>query len=72
MITKSTFRAILADWLQQNDANREWIITHTTDWYHEAYIMPDGEVIGDPAMPILFNGRSAASSSYAIYGTTTS
>lgn len=31
--------------------------------------MPDGEVIGDPETPILFNGRSAASSGYAIAGT---
>lgn len=67
--TKSTFRAILADWLQQSGTDREWIITHTTGWHHGAYIMPDGEVIGDPETPILFNGRSAASSGYAIAGT---
>ncbi|HID1011861.1 TPA: DUF927 domain-containing protein, partial [Enterobacter roggenkampii] len=67
--TKSTFRAILADWLQQCGAGQEWIISHTTGWHHGAYIMPDGEVIGDPEMPILFNGRSAASSGYAVAGT---
>ncbi|EPN6933432.1 MULTISPECIES: DUF927 domain-containing protein [Klebsiella] len=67
--TKSTFRAILADWLQQSGTDREWIITHTTGWHHGAYIMPDGEVIGEPETPILFNGRSAASSGYAIAGT---
>ncbi|HAS0798598.1 TPA: DUF927 domain-containing protein [Enterobacter hormaechei subsp. xiangfangensis] len=67
--TKSTFRAILADWLQQCGAGHEWIITHTTGWHNGAYIMPDGEVIGDPETPILFNGRSAASSGYAVSGT---
>lgn len=67
--TKSTFRAILADWLQQCGAGQEWIITHTTGWHNGAYIMPDGEVIGDPETPILFNGRSAASSGYAVSGT---
>ncbi|HAV2293252.1 TPA: DUF927 domain-containing protein, partial [Enterobacter cloacae] len=67
--TKSTFRAILADWLQQCGSGQEWIITHTTGWHHGAYIMPDGEVIGDPETPILFNGRSAASSGYAVSGT---
>jgi putative DNA primase/helicase len=51
--TKSTFRAILADWLQQCGAGHEWIITHTTGWHHGAYIMPDGEVIGEPETPIL-------------------
>lgn len=70
--TKNTFRAILADWLQQCGAGHECIITHTTGWHHGAYIMPDGEVIGDPETPILFNGRSAASSGYAVAGTATS
>lgn len=67
--TKSTYRAILADWLQQNGAGKEWIISHTTGWHHGAYIMPDGEVIGSPETPILFNGRSAAASGYAVSGT---
>lgn len=70
--TKSTFRAILADWLQQCGAGHEWIITHTTGWHNGAYIMPDGEVIGEPETPILFNGRSAASSGYAVAGTAAS
>ncbi|ELN2734867.1 DUF927 domain-containing protein [Pluralibacter gergoviae] len=67
--TKSTYRAILADWLQQNGAGKEWLISHTTGWHHGAYIMPDGEVIGSPETPILFNGRSAAASGYAVVGT---
>ncbi len=67
--TKSSFRAILADWLQQNGSGQEWLISHTTGWHHGAYIMPDGEIIGNPAMPILFNGRSAASSGYTVAGT---
>ncbi|EMM0378344.1 DUF927 domain-containing protein [Pluralibacter gergoviae] len=70
--TKSTYRAILADWLQQSAIGKEWIITHTTGWHHGAYIMPDGEVIGEPESPILFNGRSAASSGYAVAGTSES
>lgn len=67
--TKSTLRATLADWLQQCGTSQEWIISHTTGWHHGAYIMPDGEVIGEPEIPILFNGRSAASSGYAVVGT---
>lgn len=67
--TKSSFRAILADWLQQSGNGQEWIISHTTGWHHGAYIMPDGEIIGNPAIPILFNGRSAASSGYTVAGT---
>lgn len=67
--TKSSYRAILADWLQQSGSDQEWIISQTTGWHHGAYIMPDGEVIGEPETPILFNGRSAAASGYAVSGT---
>ncbi|MBD8153326.1 DUF927 domain-containing protein [Pantoea agglomerans] len=67
--TKSSFRAILADWLQQCGTGQEWIISQTTGWHHGAYIMPDGEVIGEPETPILFNGRSAAASGYTVTGT---
>lgn len=67
--TKGTYRAILADWLQQTGTGNEWIISHTSGWHHGAYIMPDGEVIGEPETPILFNGRSAAAGGYAVAGT---
>ncbi|EKC2602388.1 DUF927 domain-containing protein [Salmonella enterica] len=67
--TKNTFRAILADWLQQCGAEQEWRISHTSGWHHGAYVMPDGEVIGEPETPILFNGRSAAAGGYAVAGT---
>ncbi|MEJ5073429.1 DUF927 domain-containing protein [Enterobacter ludwigii] len=67
--TKGSYRAILADWLQQTGTGNEWIISHTSGWHHGAYIMPDGEVIGDPETPILFNGRSAAAGGYAVAGT---
>lgn len=67
--TKGSCRAILADWLQQTGTGNEWIISHTSGWHHGAYIMPDGEVIGEPEKPILFNGRSAAAGGYAVAGT---
>lgn len=70
--TKSTYRAILADWLQQSVAGQEWRIIHTSGWHYGAYVMPDGEVIGEPEAPILFNGRSAAASGYAVAGTSES
>ncbi len=67
--TKNTFRAILADWLQQSGAGQEWRISHTSGWHYGAYVMPDGEVIGEPETPILFNGRSAAAGGYDVTGT---
>ncbi|VGC51853.1 putative prophage protein [Klebsiella pneumoniae] len=67
--TKSTYRAILADWIQRCGSAQEWRISHISGWQHGAYIMPDGEVIGDPETPILFNGRSAAAGGYVVAGT---
>lgn len=67
--TKSSFRAILADWLQQSGTMQEWRICHVSGWHAGAYIMPDGEVIGEPEIPVLFNGRSAAVNGYTSCGT---
>ena len=33
-----------------------------------AYIMPDGEIIGTPDKPVLFNGRSSAAAGYTCRG----
>jgi putative DNA primase/helicase len=70
--TKSGLRATLADWLQSCGNGEIWRIAHATGWQSGAYIMPDGEVIGTPEHPVLFNGRSSAASGYTISGTTQS
>lgn len=67
--TKGTLRAILADWMQQNGNGQEWRISQSSGWHFGAYIMPDGEVLGKPDTPILFNGRSAAAAGYSVAGT---
>lgn len=67
--TKPSLRAILADWLQRTGSGKEWQISHTTGWHSGAYIMPDGDVIGDPEIPLLFRGRSAAADGYTVSGT---
>lgn len=67
--TKSTFRAILADWLQRSGSRELWRIAHATGWQCGAYIMPDGEIIGSPDNPVLFSGRSSAAAGYSVQGT---
>ncbi|ESL74431.1 hypothetical protein L423_03843, partial [Enterobacter roggenkampii] len=47
--TKSSLRAILADWLQRSGSRELWRVAHATGWQCGAYIMPDGEIIGAPA-----------------------
>lgn len=67
--TKSGLRATLADWLQSCVNGEVWRIAHATGWQCGAYIMPDGEIIGTPDQPVLFNGRSSAASGYTTSGT---
>ncbi|MEL4889739.1 DUF927 domain-containing protein [Pectobacterium betavasculorum] len=67
--TKNSLRAILADWLQRSAVQEIWHIAHATGWQCGAYIMPDGEVIGKPDRPVLFNGRSSAAAGYTVKGT---
>lgn len=66
--TKSNLRAILADWLQRSGSGQLWRIAHATGWQCGAYIMPDGEIIGKPEHPVLFNGRSSAAAGYTMKG----
>ncbi|MGX5013752.1 DUF927 domain-containing protein [Enterobacter asburiae] len=66
--TKTGLRATLADWLQRSGNGEVWQVSHATGWQHGAYIMPDGEIIGTPASPVLFNGRSSAAAGYTQKG----
>lgn len=70
--TKSSLRAILADWLQRSGLRELWRVAHATGWQCGAYIMPDGEIIGTPENPVLFSGRSSAAAGYTVMGTTES
>lgn len=66
--TKSSLRAILADWLQRSGSRELWRVAHATGWQCGAYIMPDGEIIGTPESPVLFSGRSSAAAGYTTAG----
>ncbi|BBW44528.1 TPA: DUF927 domain-containing protein [Enterobacter asburiae] len=70
--TKSSLRAILADWLQRSGSRELWRVAHATGWQCGAYIMPDGEIIGTPEHPVLFSGRSSAAAGYTVAGTSES
>lgn len=67
--TKPAMRATLADWLQRTGSREIWRVAQATGWQCGAYIMPDGEVIGSPDVPVLFNGRSSAAAGYTCRGT---
>ncbi|HFW3113003.1 TPA: DUF927 domain-containing protein [Salmonella enterica subsp. diarizonae serovar 61:r:-] len=69
VIANPRYRGLLSDWIQQNAPAQEWGISHRAGWFRSAYIMPDGEVIGEPENPVMFNGGSAAASGYTVSGT---
>lgn len=67
--TNKGMRAILADRLLQSDASQHWAITDSTGWQCGAYLMPNGTVIGNPATPVFFNGKSSTAKGYSVKGT---
>ncbi|PUF02052.1 DUF927 domain-containing protein [Salmonella enterica] len=69
VVASPGYRGLLSDWLQQTAPAKEWGISHRAGWFRGAYIMPDGEVIGEPENPVMFNGGSAAASGYTVSGT---
>lgn len=68
--TKPNLRAILSDWIQHRSDNApRIIITPRAGWCNGVYVMPDGEIIGESKMPVMFNGGSAAARAYRVAGT---
>lgn len=68
---KTGLRNELVDYLQNHrKGDRQlWTITHTTGWQNGAYILPSGEVIGEPETPVLFRSQSASAAGYDTAGT---
>jgi len=60
---------MLANFLQTQGADDLHHVTARGGWQHGAYVLPDGTVIGKPAMPIFFSGDASASAAYAAQGT---
>lgn len=48
---------------------QNWKITKLTGWQNGAYLLPSGEMIGEPQSPIYFTEKSGASLGYTTMGT---
>lgn len=48
---------------------QNWKITKLTGWQNGAYLLPNGEMIGEPHGPIYFTEKSGASLGYTTSGT---
>ncbi|MEQ1965089.1 DUF927 domain-containing protein [Xenorhabdus khoisanae] len=67
--TKNSLLPILSDHLQRSGDRRQWDVTQTAGWHCGAYVMPDGEIIGQPYMPVAFCGGTSAVAGYVVRGT---
>ncbi|MCC8367579.1 DUF927 domain-containing protein [Xenorhabdus sp. PB61.4] len=65
---KNSLLPVLAEHLQRSGNRREWIVTQKAGWHCGAYVMPDGEIIGQPYMPVAFSGGTSAIAGYVVRG----
>ncbi len=65
----TTLKNELADYLQNSGDRKLWTISNATGWQNGAYILPNGEVIGEPDTPVLFRSQSASYAGYDTKGT---
>lgn len=68
--TRKSLLDILGDYLQRHGEREQWTITQTAGWHCGAYVMPDGEIVGQPDMPVAFSGGSSAVAGYVVRGST--
>ena len=67
--TSRTLRAHLGNHMQLSGSEQFWRVVSRSGWQHGAYVLPNAEVVGSPADPVFFNGRSASANAYRISGT---
>ncbi|UXN36921.1 DUF927 domain-containing protein [Avibacterium paragallinarum] len=67
--SNSTLKNELADYLQTTGDRKLWTITNLTGWQNGAYLLPNGEAIGEPKHPVLFRSQSAGFAGYQVKGT---
>ncbi|WP_408675098.1 DUF927 domain-containing protein [Xenorhabdus szentirmaii] len=66
--TKNSLLPILSDHLRRSGDRRQWEVTQTAGWHCGAYVMPDGEIIGQQYMPVAFCGGTSAVTGYVVRG----
>ena len=69
--TSRLLRAHLGNHMQLAGSDQFWRVVSRSGWQHGAYVLPNAEVVGNPADPVFFNGRSASANAYRVNGTVT-
>lgn len=67
--TSRLLRGHLGNHMQLAGLDQFWRVVSRSGWQHGAYVLPNAEVVGNPADPVFFNGRSASANAYRVSGT---
>ncbi|HDR1052129.1 hypothetical protein CBE90_09700 [Pasteurella multocida] len=51
------------------DHSTKWNVTSLTGWQNGAYLLPSGEILGEPTKPIYFTDKSGSAQGYTVSGT---
>ena len=69
-MTNESYLNKLADYFHFNgDHKTKWSVTEKTGWHNGAYLLPSGEIIGEPKNPVLFKNKSNGENGYTTKGT---
>lgn len=69
-MTNESYLNKLADYFHFNgDHATKWTVTDKTGWHNGAYLLPSGEIIGEPKHPVLFKNKSNGENGYSTKGT---
>lgn len=66
--TKRAALELLANYFQVEGDDTFHCVTERGGWVHDAYVLPSGEVIGEPSRPVHFSGDSSSGAAYAPAG----
>ncbi|KVD35031.1 hypothetical protein WI84_18745 [Burkholderia ubonensis] len=66
--TERAARERLAYWLQTENRHTWFEIANMTGWQHGAFVLPSGEVIGEPRALMHFNGKPDHPAAYRLHG----
>src|SRR6202035_3170413 len=60
---------LLAEYLQTHGSDELHRVIALGGWQHGGYLLPSGEVLGEPSAPVFFNGDKSAAAAYVPTGT---
>jgi putative DNA primase/helicase len=59
----------LSGYMQTEGSDELHFVTESGGWTHGAYILPSGEVLGEPSAPLYYRGDTSGASAYTTKGT---